>query len=247
MTNMAKAAQRLASRGLKIVPMYAARNGRCSCHKGKACPSPGKHPLTPHGLKDASRDRTTIKKWWRDNPDANIGIAVGSKSGVIAIDIDPRNGGTTTLQKTEKELGKLPDTVTTLTGGGGRHLIFKHPSFPVRKDSHGKLLGPGLDILAKGSLMIVPPSRHFSGQRYRWEAGKSLLKMKPADLPDPWLAPLRGNQKSDATREPVAGEPEPVVEGDRNTRLTSVAGRLQNTGISRDVLLAALVAENGKT
>src|SRR5450759_4710376 len=247
MTNMAKAALRLALRGLQIVPMYTARNRRCSCHNGDACPSPGKHPLTPHGLKDASSDRAVIKRWWRDNPDANIGVVVGPKSGLIAIDIDPRNGGTTTPREKEKELGKLPDTVTTLTGGGGRHLIFKHPSFPVRKASHGKLLGPGLDILAKGSLMIVPPSRHFSGQRYRWEAGKSLLKMKPAVLPDPWLARLRGNQKSDAAREPVAGKPKRVIKGQRNVHLTSVAGRLQNTGISRDVLLAALVAENGKT
>lgn len=189
---MESAALRLASRGLKIVPMYAARDGTCSCHNGNACPSPGKHPLTPHGVKDASSDRAVIKQWWRDNPDANIGIAMGQKSGLIAIDIDPRNGGTTTLQeKEEKELGKLPDTVTSVTGGGGQHLIFSHPSFPVRKDSHGKLFGPGIDILAKGAIMIVPPSRHNSGQRYRWEAGKSLLEMKPADLPDPWLAPLR--------------------------------------------------------
>src|SRR5205807_5514145 len=144
------------------------------------------------------------------------------------------------LRRKEKELGKLPHTVTSLTGGCGRHLIFKHPSFPVRKDSHGKFFGSGLDILAKGSLMIVPPSRHISGQRYRWEAGKSLLKMKPADLPDAWLAPLRGDQKSDAA--PVAGELERIVEGDRNNQLTSLAGRLQNTGLSSDALLAALIA-----
>src|SRR5664280_943037 len=133
-----------------------------------ACTSPGKHPLTPHGLKDASSDRAVIKQWWGDNPDANIGIAMGPKSGLIAIDIDPRNGGATTLRKKEKELGNLPYTATSLTGGGGKHFIFKHPSFRVRKDSHGKLLGSGVDVLAKGSLMIVPPSRHASGERYRW-------------------------------------------------------------------------------
>jgi hypothetical protein len=215
---MTKRALQYAKLGFAVVPMHAARNGRCSCHNGDACTTPGKHPLTPHGLKDASSDRAVIKRWWRENSDANIGIAVGPESGVIAIDIDPRNGGTTTLQDKEQELGKLPDTVTSLTGGGGRHLIFKHPSVPVRKDSHGKLLGPGLDILAKGSLMIVPPSRHISGKRYRWEAGKSLLEMNPADLHDAWLALLRGDQKSDAAREHVADERERVVEGYRNRR-----------------------------
>jgi putative DNA primase/helicase len=90
--------------------MYTARNGGCSCRKSKACPSPGKHPLTPHGLKDASSDRAVIKPWWRDNPDANIGVVMGPKSGLIAVDIDPRNGGVTTLQDKEKELGKLLDS-----------------------------------------------------------------------------------------------------------------------------------------
>jgi P4 family phage/plasmid primase-like protien len=71
--------------------------------------------------------------------------------------------------------------------------------------------------------------------------------MNPADLHDAWLALLRGDQKSDAAREHVADERERVVEGYRNNHLTSLAGRLQNTGISSDALLAALVAENGKT
>jgi putative DNA primase/helicase len=69
--------------------------------------------------------------------------------------------------------------------------------------------------------------------------------MEPADLPDAWLAALRGDQKS-AAAEPIGREPERVVEGHRNTHLTSLAGRLHNTGISPDALLAALVAENGK-
>jgi putative DNA primase/helicase len=130
-------------------------------------------------------------------------------------------------------------------------LDLQAPPFPVRKDSHGKLFGPGIDVLAKGAIMIVPPSRHSSGARYRWEAGKSLLEMEPADLPAAWLAPLRDDQKSDAASEPaagepVAGEPKPVLEGDRNTSLTSLAGRLQNTGISSDALLAALLAQNRK-
>jgi P4 family phage/plasmid primase-like protien len=233
----------LASNGLLIVPMHAARNGQCTCHNGGACPSPGKHPLTPHGLRDASSDSAVVKRWWRDNPDASIGIAMGPESGLIAIDVDPRNGGTATLQKKETELGKLPNTVTSLTGGGGLHLVFKHPSFRVSKDSHGKLLGLGLDVLAEGSIMIVPPSRHKACKRYRWEAGKSLLEMKPADLPDAWLVRLRGDQISDPAK-PAAEDSAPIVEGQRNTRLTSLAGRLHNTGISPDVLLAALVAEN---
>ena len=59
------------------------------------------------------------------------------------LDIDPRNGGAKSLKRLKEELGPLPDTITAITGGGGRHLIFKHPPFPVRKDTIGKVLGPG--------------------------------------------------------------------------------------------------------
>src|SRR4051812_28803706 len=98
-------ALKLAKRKLLIVPIYSACNERCSCHLGDACTTPGKHPITQHGVKDASSDRAVIKGWWRDNPDASIGIAMGPKSGLIAIDIDPRNDGKRTLRGKEKELG----------------------------------------------------------------------------------------------------------------------------------------------
>ena len=52
---------------------------------------------------------------------------------------------TRALKRLKKELGPLPDTVTARTGGGGRHLVFKYPPFPVRKDTSGKKFGKGVD------------------------------------------------------------------------------------------------------
>ncbi len=237
-----KRALKYAANGFAVVPMYTVQNGRCSCNEGKACKQPGKHPATQHGVKDATTDRDQIKAWnWHR---ANIGIAAGAVSGIIVLDVDPRNGGVETLRQRKKELGKLPDTVMSLTGGGGRHLIFKHPSFPVRKDSQGKLLGPGLDILAEGSIMVAPPGRHASGKRYQWKSGKSSMDIEPADLPETWLACLRGDQNSQPAREPMPAEPGNVSQGSRNTHLTSLAGRLWNSGITSGALLAALTAEN---
>jgi hypothetical protein len=122
--------------------MHPVSDGRCACAAGTDCDRPGKHPSTPHGVKDATTDRGQIKSWWTASPDANIGIATGSASGILVLDIDPRNNGEETLARLTTELGPLPETITAITGGGGRHLIFKHPSFPVRKDTTGKLLGP---------------------------------------------------------------------------------------------------------
>ncbi|MGC2764722.1 MAG: bifunctional DNA primase/polymerase, partial [Candidatus Acidiferrum sp.] len=109
--------------------MHAIRDGKCSCPKGDACERAGKHPITQHGVNDATTNRKQIKRWWTANPNANIGIATGSKSGIIVLDIDPRNRGVKSLKRRKKELGPLPDTVIALTGGGGRHLVFKYPSF----------------------------------------------------------------------------------------------------------------------
>src|SRR5271166_1546308 len=105
-------------RGLTVVPMHTACEGRCTCPKGNACERPGKHPITQHGVKDATNSRDEIEHWWTDNPNANIGIATGSRSGILVLDIDPRNGGNESLERIERELGQLPKTVTALTGGG---------------------------------------------------------------------------------------------------------------------------------
>jgi putative DNA primase/helicase len=91
--------------------------------------------MTPHGVKDATTDLDQIEKLWTDTPDANIGFATGTESDLLVLDIDPRNDGGKTLARLEKELGPLPETVTAFSGGGGYHLLFKHPPFPVRKDT----------------------------------------------------------------------------------------------------------------
>ena len=230
---------------LHIVPMHTIEDGHCSCEAASDCPRPGKHPMTRHGVKDATTDNEQIANWWTDHPYANIGIAAGRVSGILVLDIDPRNGGTETLQRLEKELGPLPETVTSNTGGGGQHRIFAHPAFSVRKDSAGKLLGPGVDVLSDGCIMIAPPSRHASGKRYRWEDGKSFRDLEPASLPELWLDRLRGNTAAQRDAgSALAKSTEVIPEGQRNTQLTSLAGMLQRSGASPEAITAALMAEN---
>jgi putative DNA primase/helicase len=109
-----------AARGYRVLPMHWVKDGRCGCSKRSACDRPGKHPMTKHGVNDASMDRDQIRAWWKETPDANIGIATGSEAGILVLDIDRRNNGKETLARLIKELGPLPDTVAALTGGGGR-------------------------------------------------------------------------------------------------------------------------------
>src|SRR5438034_3590275 len=87
----------------------------------------GKTPLTAHGYKDGTTDEAKIRSWWAKTPSANVGIVTGAESGLVVLDVDPRNGGEITLDELIAEHGKLPDTVVAITGGGGRHIFFQHP------------------------------------------------------------------------------------------------------------------------
>jgi hypothetical protein len=142
-----------------------------------------------------------------------------------------------------QKLGVLNSTAISNTGGGGTHHIFKLPGFPIRKDSGGKVFGPGVDVVPNGAIIVVPPSIHASGKRYRWRKEMSLLKNAPGSLPKQWRAHIKSQQ---STGKPKANMSEIITTGARNDTLTSIAGSLHNTGIGHDALLAALLAENAR-
>jgi putative DNA primase/helicase len=100
-------------------------------------------------------------------------------------------------------------------------------------------------LAATGHATVAPPSRHASGKRYRWEEGKSPKDIEPATLPQTWLDRLRGNTEveraPDTAPTPAEGL---VLEGHRNSYLTSIAGTMQRSGASPEALAAALAAEN---
>lgn len=100
-----QAALAYAAHGWAVFPVYCARDGVCSCWQGSGCEHPGKHPHTDHGFKDATKDTDVIRQWWTQWPDANIGIATGAVSGIVIVDIDPKNGGDLTLDQLIEYMG----------------------------------------------------------------------------------------------------------------------------------------------
>lgn len=128
---------------------------------------------------------TDIELWWDRWPEANVGVVTGWVSALVVVDIDPRNGGDATLAELVAAEGALPATVTSLTGGGGRHLYFAHPTHLVPS----RPLGGGVDLKAEGGVVVAPPSQHASGQRYRWRPGHGPDEHELAALPD-WLERL---------------------------------------------------------
>jgi hypothetical protein len=100
---MSNEALSLAERGISVFP----------------CRSENKRPYTTHGFKDASTDPAVIKAWWKEKPDALVGVPSGDK--FVVLDID--------LQHAEARHwyghANLPVTRTHITRSGGRHLFFK--------------------------------------------------------------------------------------------------------------------------
>jgi putative DNA primase/helicase len=241
-----------AQNGIAVLPLHwpVLKDGRTACSCGKAdCASAAKHPfgrLVPAGLRDASKDLEVLGRWFHDSP-FNLGIVTGAASGVIALDIDPRHDGELTLAALEAKHGELPPTWRFLTGGGGEHILFRHPGHLVA-NSAGKL-GPGIDVRGDGGYIVAPPSRHICGRPYAISVDHHPDDVGLAECP-PWLLDLNGTSTpgKKAAAKPArhwrAVVNAEASEGARNRTLASLAGHLLRNRIDPWVTLDLLTAWN---
>lgn len=162
--DMRHAAIVYAKDNVPVFPLHTIRAGVCSCGD-IACDDLGKHPVHVGGHNTATTDLDQVLDWWNAMPDANIGMPTGTASGLDVLDVDSRHDGETSLATLEERYGPPLVTAVALTGGGGRHLYFLH--VPKVRNSAGRL-GPGLDVRGEGGYVVLPPSLHVTGRRYRW-------------------------------------------------------------------------------
>ncbi len=228
-----------AARGWAVIPLHTVHAARdCSCG-APACSSPGKHPRTSRGTKDATGDLATIHRWWTTWPEANVGVATGAASGLVVLDVDAAKHGPDTLAGLAAEHGSLPTSPRVRTGGGGFHVYFRHPGGRIANNA-GKL-GPGLDLRGDAGYVVAPPSRHASGHRYEWDPQNPItlpLVPFPAWLIEGVIAKPRSVSTQDSD--------EPIPDGQRNVTLTSLAGRLRRDGLSEAAIAAALQVTNSE-
>jgi hypothetical protein len=173
-----------AKMGWHVLPVWSVdEHGQCRCGRpnNEKGHKPGKHPqadLAPHGHQDATVDEKLIKDWWAVDPDAGIGISLAD-SGLLALDIDPQNGGDDSLAALEAEHGVLHSDCTAITQGGGEHRLFKaDPDM-----TYPGTLGKGLDLKHHGYICVAPTLG--STGVYRWESGRSPLSISKPAQPSP--------------------------------------------------------------
>ncbi len=161
-----------AAHGWPVFPLYTVKDGACTCYKRAACQHPGKHPRITGGFLNATTDLEKIAYWFGMWPESNIGIATGVASGIVVIDIDPRNGGHDTVLALADEGKTFARTAQVLTQSGGFHLYYRHPGGKVKSVSNG--CGPGIDVKADGGYVVAPPSVGVLGA-YVWQVAPQEL------------------------------------------------------------------------
>jgi hypothetical protein len=173
------------------------------------CKPSGKEPLTPRGLKDATTDHEQVNAWWATWPTANIGVRTGPESGLLVVDIDADHHGFEGLAKLEASHDRGLATLESATGGGGSHLLFRYPHNAEIRNSAGKL-AYGVDIRGAGGYIIVPPSGHKSGRRYRWCDWHAQPLDPPGWLLDALTKPAAPPARVRPKRPPLPFRPKPV-------------------------------------
>jgi bifunctional DNA primase/polymerase-like protein len=121
-------------------------------------------PSGPHGVHDASDQLDTVARWWQLVPHANVGIRTGSESRLVVLDVDGPPGRQA-LRALVAAHG-LFQASWARTGSGGWHAYFAHPGGTV-PSSAGRL-GSASNVRGEGGYVVAPPSRHWTGRRYRW-------------------------------------------------------------------------------
>jgi len=244
------AALEFAGRGIAVFPLHypVEREGHLWCSCGNAqCKNAAKHPYArhaPRGLHNATVDRALIERWWGVGVPYNIGLRTGRESGIVVIDVDPRHDGDARLAEHECRFGVMPPTWRFLTGGGGEHIVFRHPGHRIQ-NSAGAIgpLGRGLDVRGDGGYIVAPPSLHISGRRYGISVDHHPDSVALAALPI-WLsAMVTEPAKINGPR--VAAMPESwgrlvaegVSEGCRNDAIARLAGHLLRKRVDPFVVL----------
>ena len=164
-------------------------------------------------------------------------MPTGAVSGILAVDVDPRNGGDDSLDSLIAQYGKLPGTAEQMTGGGGRHILFCHLGIPVPKT-----LAPGIDLKGDGGYIILPPSVHPTGKQYEWDGIEGAKALFHLAEPPRWLLEMIGSRNGKPANA-VAGS-DKWMPGERNNRLTSAAGAMRRRGFTPEAIAAALMEEN---
>lgn len=175
MSTILETALDYASHGLEVFPVPP---GTKKSYKSKK--------YSPEGKRwGATKNPDTIRSYWAEHPDANLGVPTGADNGFWVLEFDTPKGhgvdGAASLAALEAEFGQLPATRQAESPSGSVHFYFLHPGFDI-VGTPG--IRPGIDIRGDGNMVLAPPSIKPGVGAYKWSN-----ELPVADAP-PWLLDL---------------------------------------------------------
>jgi len=191
-----------------------------------------KRPLERGWTTTEWRTEAEVRKAFANPAAKLIGVRTGHVSGLLVVDIDPRNGGNTWYRENGS---RLSCRRIHQTRSGGWHLLYQMPTGSVIKNSAGSI-APGVDIRAEGGQIIWWPS-HACPVELDDSVGP----------PPPWLVEAIMGPSTGLTD---IGRPNSRYgqhpKGGRNQALARVAGMMRSDGQDLPELQIALLTYNAK-
>lgn len=202
-----------------------------------------KVPYLRGGHHNASRDATKIMEWWRDTPDANIGIAL-APSKLLVLDVDGPEGRKSFHDYVRPALGDA-DTLAQRTRSNGFHLFYNAGDAPAYRNI--SQTWNKIDVLSDG-YVVAAPSKIAPDEKFPHWGSYTLIN------PDhPTVAPPRvlveaqralAHKVATVESKSIGRSTGIVPDGQRNTTLFRVACQFVNAGCDSDETLAALTRYN---
>jgi len=196
--------------------------------------SPAMQKWTPYTEKAASIEQ--LYGWFDTLTGAGIGVVTGKVSGIVVIDVESYCNA-----KIDDILAAYPTGLVAKTGGGGWHLYYRYPE--SGKVGNKVRLYDGVDIRGEGGFIVLPPTRHKSGNDYTW-----YMKGEPGEFPKPLIDRLQEERKDVPKKETgwVTDTLRGVGEGSRNHSCARLAGYFASKQMPEDVVKALLMEWNAK-
>ena len=224
-----------ADRGWRVLPVWIPKDGST------------KRPFINDWTNAASIDKDTIKGWWEQWNNANIGILTGADSGIWVIDVDIKDGKNGLETLTEHFGSKFDwDTKRWLTGKtptGGIHFIVRwNPEHPVKSKS---AVLEGIDTRGHGGQIVVAPSSRLiddEWEEYRWNDPD--YEICPFDQYE-WvqeIAALADQRSPSTTIFDVERVVRGIPQGERDESLNRYAWHLKGRGIDMGLAIGFIEA-----
>lgn len=207
---------------------------------GEKCTTPGKNSLGRWKDRQTEiADDRTIRRWWDDNAQCNVGIALGSASGLVRLDIEDA-AGEQLVYETFGIDHLAPTMEFVRPGSKSRGLLYAIPQgLSTRLHKVSQLVGDhsGYELLGDGQFTRMPPSLDHRGSRIEWIDGHSPDDIDAAPMPGWMVEAMTRRERTVTTPQAASGD---VPDGVRREVVAAMFG--EDPGCNRTRWLDILMA-----